>query len=77
MTSYKDGNVVYKELCVGQLLGLLQFPMIPRHPIKGVLIKSVNWALTSSGWTTTQHTKAQENLKKRPCPSVDVILIDD
>ena len=65
VTSYEDGNVVNKELCVGQLLGLLQFPMIPRHPIRYVLIKSVNWALTSSGWTTTQHTAAQEKIKKK------------
>ncbi len=62
-----DHEAVDKDLCVGQLIGLMQFSRIPRHPIKGVGSdgRSVNWALSSGQWTTTLHRAAQATLQKR------------
>ena len=65
--SFEDHNEVCKDLCVPQLIGFLQFSIIPRHPMKGAGSdgKSVNWALSSGTWTTTQYNTKQAELMKR------------
>ncbi len=72
-----DHEAVDKDLCIGQLIGLMQFSKIPRHPIKGAGSdgKSVNWALSSGQWTTTLHKATQAALQKRRREEVSEELV--
>lgn len=76
--SFKDHKKVDKDLCVGQLIGLMQFSRVPRHPIKGAGSdgRSANWALSSGHWTTTLHEAAQAALHKRRRED-EVVYVDD
>ncbi len=63
--SFKRHMRVTKDLCVGQLIGLLQFKIIHRHPIKGPAkgLKAITWSLAQGTWETIQHH--QTSLQKR------------
>ncbi len=63
--SFKKHMRVTKDLCVGQLIGLLQFRIIRRHPIKGPAkgLKAITWSLAQGTWQTIQHH--QTSLQKR------------
>ncbi len=65
--SFDSHRLVTKDLCVGQLIGLLQFQIIPRHPIKGPAkgLKAINWSLAQGTWQTIQYEQNQKSLKKR------------
>jgi hypothetical protein len=63
--SFKNHMRVTKELCVGQLIGLLQFRITHRHPIKGPAkgLKAITWSLAQGTWQTIQNH--QTSLQKR------------
>ena len=63
--SFKNHMRVTKDLCVGQLIGLLQFKIIHRHPVKGPAkgLKAITWSLAQGTWQTIQHH--QTSLQKR------------
>jgi hypothetical protein len=48
--SYDDGTdtAVNKDLCVAQLIGLLQFPKVPRHPVKRCHLQAEKWGHSST-----------------------------
>ncbi len=76
--SFDKHTPVTKDLCVGQLIGLLQFQIIPRHPVKGVASghKALNWALTQGTWKTAQYQTNQTSLAKRQ-REPEVVRLDD
>jgi hypothetical protein len=51
--THVEDKAVNKMLCVPQLIGLLQFSKIPRHPIKRCRIKAVKWGIHKGKWRTT------------------------
>ena len=63
--SFDSHMLVTKDLCVGQLIGLLQFRIIHRHPVKGPAkgLKAITWSLAQGTWQTIQHH--QTSLQKR------------
>jgi len=71
--SFKNHMRVTKELCVGQLIGLLQFKIIHRHPVKGPAkgLKAITWSLAQGTWQTIQHH--QTSLQKRQREQVTLL----
>jgi hypothetical protein len=76
--SFNDHKAEDKDLCVGQLIGLMQFSSIPRHPVKGAGSdgRFVNWSLSSGKWTTTLHNAKQAVSMKRGREE-EVVLVDE
>ena len=74
--TFNKGVPGIKDMCVGQLLGLLQFRIVPRHPVKGCLEKFANWGFPEVSdeltWKTTLHLKSQPELKKRTVSAIIV-----
>ena len=63
--SFEKGVPKAKDLCVGQLRGLLQFPQVPRHPIKKYPERAANWGISKGKWKTHLHKKATTIIKAR------------
>jgi hypothetical protein len=43
--SFRKGKKVVKNLCVGQIIGLLQFRQVPRHPRKQFPERACAWGI--------------------------------
>ena len=50
--TYIDGKYNTKDLCVAQLIGLLQFSQVPRHPMKRGQMRPVKWGIRKGKWHT-------------------------
>jgi hypothetical protein len=74
--SFLAGRPTFKNLCVGQIIGLLQFPQVPRHPRKICPERAVAWGIRKGKWRTTLHKKTMNQIRKRVSPPV-YIKVDD
>jgi hypothetical protein len=66
------GTAVNKNLCVAQLIGLLQFPKVPRHPIKLCHLHAVKWGISKGKWRTTLIKKNIAKLRAK----VSIVVLE-
>ncbi len=71
--SFHEAKKTLKDLCVAQIIGLLQFRQVPRHPRKKGTKRPLEWGVRKGKWTTTIKKTMHKILARVTPPKVHEI----